>query len=154
MAGRLPLQKIVELYQTSPVFQDLLETSAATALAAGGQAAFTDMTPEQIAIASAAGFGAAMVGRPIAGRAGQVIGGVLDKRAPEVGKAMMEGVHDMANMGGPAIRKLYDAKLGPYAHMGGAAQYGNLMGRSVGDNLAQTIVALSAPGIFEGQDNA
>ena len=35
---RKALEKIVELYKTSPVFQDLLETAAGTAVAAGGQA--------------------------------------------------------------------------------------------------------------------
>ena len=46
---RPAVSRIVELYKTSPVFQDLVETAAATTLAAGGQAMFTDMTPEQIA---------------------------------------------------------------------------------------------------------
>ena len=154
MAGRLPLQKIVELYKTSPVFQDLLETSAATALAAGGQAAMTDMTPEEIAIASAAGFGAGMVGRPIMGRAGQAIGGVVDRRAPEYGEALMEGVHSMVGMMPKPVQQMYAAKLGPYAHMGGAAQYGNLVGRAYGDNAAQLAVALGAPLVFGAQDNA
>ena len=154
MASRLPLQKIVELYKTSPVFQDLLETSAATALAAGGQAALTDMTPEEIAIASAAGFGAGMVGRPIMGRAGQAIGGVVDRRAPEVGQSLIDGVHQTVGMMPKPVQQMYEAKLGPYAHMGGAAQYGNLLGRAYGDNAAQLAVALAAPGIFGAQDNA
>ena len=154
MAGRLPLERLVELYKTSPVFQDLLETSAATALAAGGQAAFTDMTPEEIAMASAAGFGAGMVGRPIMGRAGQAIGGVIDRRAPELGKDLLDGMHTAVGMMPKSMQKVYEAKLGPYAHMGGAAQYGNLMGRAYGDNAAQLAVALAAPGIFGEQDNA
>ena len=154
MSVRLSLDKIAELYKTSPIFQDLLETSAATALAAGGQAVMTDMTPEQIAMASAAGFGAGMIGRPIMGRAGQAIGGVVDRRAPELGSAVMEGVHDMVNMMPSPVQKMYQAKLGPYAHMGGAAQYGNLIGRAYGDNAAQLAVALAAPGIFGGQDDA
>lgn len=154
MSARLSLDKIAELYKTSPIFQDLLETSAATALAAGGQAVMTDMTPEQIAMASAAGFGAGMVGRPIMGRAGQAIGGVVDRRAPEMGSALIGGVHDMVNMMPSPVQKMYAAKLGPYAHMGGAAQYGNLIGRAYGDNAAQLAVALAAPGIFGAQDDA
>ena len=154
MASRLPLEKIVELYKTSPVFQDLLETSAATALAAGGQATMTDMTPEEIAIASAAGFGAGMVGRPIAGRAGQAIGGVLDKKFPGASKAWLEGMNEgKAVMPGP-MQEIYDAKMAPYQHLGGFAQYGNILGRGYGDNAAQLAVALAAPGIFGGEENA
>ena len=151
---RSALSRIGELYQTSPVFQDLLETSAATALAAGGQAAFTDMTPGEIALASAAGFGAGMIGRPIMGRAGQAIGGVVDRRAPEIGKDLIDGIHTAVGMMPKSMQALYEAKLGPYAHMGGAAQYGNLMGRAYGDNAAQLAVALAAPGIFDGGEEA
>ena len=146
---RSALSRIGELYQTSPIFQDLLETSAATALAAGGQAAFTDMTPEEIALASAAGFGAGMIGRPIIGRAGQAIGGVVDRRAPEIGEGLLEGMQDVAEMLPKPMRGAYEAKISPYQHLGGAAQYGNMLGRAHGDNLAQLAVALAAPGIFD-----
>ena len=147
---RLALDKLIQLYKTSPVFQDLLETSIGTGLAAGGQALFTDMTPAEIALASGATFGAGMVGRPIAGRVGQALGGVVDRRAPEFGKEVMGDIYGMVNaMPGP-IGQAYHAKLGPYAHMGGMAQYGNLLGRGIGDNLAQAIVALAAPGVFDG----
>jgi len=154
MAGRLSLDKIVDLYKTSPVFQDLLETSAATALAAGGQAVMTDMTPEQIAIASAAGFGAGMIGRPVMGRAGQAIGGVLDKKYPGGSATFLEGLQEGKASMPKAMQELYDAKMAPYQHLGGFGQYGNLIGRGYGDNVAQLAVALAAPGIFGEENNA
>ena len=154
MAMRMPLERIAALYSTSPVFQDLLETTAATAMAAGGQALMTDMTPEDIALASAATFGAGMVGRPVMGRAGQAIGGAIDTHAPKAGQVLMKGVHDTVNAMPAPLQRMYVAKLGPYAHMGNAAQYGNLLGRGLGDNAAQLAVALAAPGIFGDEEYA
>lgn len=148
---RKALDKIVQLYSTSPVFQDLAETATGTGLAAGGQALLTDMTPEEIAIASAAGFGAGMVGRPIVGRAGQAVGGMVDRRYPEMSKiiaeAMEEGVEELPR----GLKEMMRAKVAPYQHMGGVSQYLNMVGRGYGDNLAQLGVALAAPGIF-GED--
>ena len=149
---RAALSRIGELYKTSSIFQDLLETSAATGLAAGGQLLMTDMSPEEIALASAAGFGAGMVGRPIAGRVGQALGGVVDRRAPQFGKELIGDINTMVDQLPGAMGDMYKAKLGPYAHMGGASQYGNLLGRAYGDNLAQLAVALAAPGIFGDDD--
>lgn len=156
MAGRLALDKIAALYKTSPIFQDLLETAAMTGIAAGGQAIFTDMTPEEIAIASAAGFGAGMVGRPVVGRAGQAIGGVFDKANPRVSKQMKQMYNEGKGLEiyPEPIREAMKAKMNPYAHLGGFAQTGQLLGRGYGDNIAQALVALSAPGIFGGEDNA
>ena len=148
---RPAVSRIVELYKTSPVFQDLLETAAYTGVAAAGQAAFTDMTPEQIALASAGGFGAGLIGRPIVGRAGQAIGGVIDRRNPELGEYLIGAVNNTANMMPKPVKDMYRAKMGPYENLGGAAQYGNLVGRAYGDNLAQLAVALAAPGIFGEQ---
>ena len=148
--NRFAFDKIVQLYKTSPVFQDLIETAIGTGVAAGSQALLTDMSPQEIALASGATFGAGMVGRPIAGRIGQALGGVVDRKAPQFGKEVMADIYGMVDaMPGP-IGQAYHAKLGPYAHMGGMAQYGNLLGRGIGDNLAQAIVALAAPGVFDG----
>ena len=144
---RLALDKIIELYQTSPIFQDLIETGAFTAAAAGGQALLTDMTPEEIALASGASFGAGMIGRPIMGRAGQYLGNVVDKRYPAVGEFLIKGMDDAVEMSGP-MGPAIQAKLNPYKHLGGSSQYFNLIGRGYGDNLAQAGVALAAPGIF------
>ena len=149
---RPAVSRIVELYTTSPVFQDLLETAAYTGVSAAGQAAFTDMTPEQIALASAGGFGAGLIGRPIVGRAGQAIGGVLDRHNPVAGKALIDSVNETINTMPKPVRDMYRAKMGPYENLGGAAQYGNLLGRTYGDNLAQLAVTLAAPGIFGEQE--
>ena len=145
---RPALYKIIHLYKTSPVFQDLVETAAGTALVAGGQVAMTDMTPEEIAIASTAAFGAGMVGRPIMGRAGQAVGGVIDRRYPELSKEILEGMKLGTNIMPGPMREMMNAKMAPYQHLGGAGQYGNLLGRAYGDNAAQLIVGLAAPGLF------
>ena len=147
---RKALERIAQLYQTSPLFQDLLETSAGTGIATAGQALMTDMTPEELALSSAATFGAGMIGRPLLGRAGQALGTKLDKEIPVLGEGMMEGMEEFLNMMPSGVEKLYRAKMAPYADLGGAAQYLNLMGRGYGDNLAQFGVALAAPGVFDG----
>ncbi len=147
---RMSMDKIVELYKTSPIFQDLLETTAYTGVAAGGQALMTDMSPEEIAMSSAAGFGAGMIGRPLVGRAGQSLGTMIDKRAPGFGKELMGGVEAFTDNLPPGLKAAYEAKMNPYRELGGAAQYFNMIGRGYGDNIAQTAVALAAPGIFDG----
>ena len=151
---RPAVSKIVELYKTSPIFQDLIETAIGTGIIATGQAVGTDMTAEEIALASGAGFGAAMVGRPIMGRAGQAVGSVIDRRAPEYGEALMEGLNDAVNMMPKPMAEAYRAKVGAYDDIGGAAQYMNILGRQYGDNAAQLLVGLAAPGILGGEDNA
>ena len=153
MAPRMSLEKIVQLYKTSPIFQDLVETSAATALIAGGQAAVTDMTPEEIALSGAAGFGAAMVGRPIMGRAGQAIGGAIDRSSPTLSRDILEGLDNAKRILPKGMSEVLAAKLGPYSHLGGAAQYGNLIGRAYGDNAAQLAVGVAAPFLLGGKEN-
>ena len=148
---RKAFEKLAQLYQSNALVQDALETAAGAGVAAAGQALFTDMTPEEIAIATAAGAGAAMVGRPVAGYAGRKLGGIVDRRDPELGKEIIGGIHSLTESAPKFVQNMYKAKMGPYAHMGGAAQYGNLLGRSMGDNIAQGLVALAAPGILSGE---
>ena len=147
---RAALEKIIQLYKTSPVFQDLMETSAGTALVAVGQTAMTDMTPEEIALSSAAAFGGGIVGRPIMGRVGQAVGGFIDRRAPQVGDEILVGMEQVGNMLPEPVRQMREAKLNPYRHLGGAAQYGNLLGRGYGDNALQGVIGLASPVIFGG----
>tara|TARA_X000001388_G_C2148659_1_gene91553 strand:- start:14 stop:490 length:477 start_codon:yes stop_codon:yes gene_type:complete len=147
---RHAVDKMIQLYKTNPIFQDLVETAAMTGTAAVGQAALTDMTPQEIAIASAAGFGAGMVGRPIVGRAGQAIGGQLDRRFPESSKQFLQNLQGGIGQMPKALQEIYAAKMGPYSNLGGYSQYGNLVGRGYGDNVAQAAIALAAPTLFNG----
>ena len=155
---RPALEKIVALYKTSPVFQDLLETAAGTALAAGGQAIATDMTPEEIALASAGAFGAGMVGRPIVGQVGQVIGKYADKSLPKSSASIASYLRGEGapsdNVSVEAIRQALITKAAPFANLGGYEATGQIIGRQYGDNIAQLAVALAAPSIFGGEDNA
>ena len=148
---RKALDRIGELYSTSRVFQDLIETGMYTGVGAVGQAAMTDMTPEEIALSSAAMFGAGMLGRPLGGAIGQRAGRYVDANHPVVGEGLLEGIDQLRTAMPKPVQRAYDAKLGPIAHLGGAAQYGDLLGRGYGDNLAQLAVALASPGIF-GED--
>ena len=59
MAMRKAQDKIMQMlaavgqkYRDSAAFQDALETLGGAAVAAGGQAIFTDMTPEEIALST------------------------------------------------------------------------------------------------------
>lgn len=147
---RKAVDKIGQLYSTSPVFQDLLETAAYTGIGAAGQALMTDMSPEEIALASAVSFGTGMAARPIVGRAGQFLGNRIDKHYPEIGEGLKEGLDQAVGMAGP-FQGVLKAKLAPYEHLGGSAQYFNMLGRGYGDNLAQALVAVAAPGLINNQ---
>lgn len=149
---RKALERMGDLYSTSRVFQDLVETGLYTGMGAAGQAVMTDMTPEEIALSSAAMFGAGMAGRPLGGAIGQRVGRYVDNEFPEVGKDILEGIGILRNNMPKTIKKVYDAKVGPIAHLGGATQYGDMIGRGYGDNLAQLAVALASPGIFGSED--
>lgn len=151
-------QRLKEMFDYNTLEgQDLIETLLHTGMAAGGQALFTDMTPEQIALASAAGFGAGMVGRkvgaPIGQRIGQTIGNNVQGANDVAAQALAAARQVAANIPGSAGRVL-DMKLNPVSHLDAAAQYGNMIGRNRGDDLAQLAVALAAPGIFGGEKDA
>lgn len=147
---RKATQRLIDFYETQ-LGQDVIETGLGAAASVGGQLMFTDMTPEQIALSTALGVGAAAVGRPVMGRAGQAIGTRLAKHKP--------GVEDVARLSldpnrlpeGP-MRKALEIKLAPYTHLPAAAQYGQLMGRAYGDNVMQGLVALAAPGLMPSEE--
>ena len=103
-------------------------------------------------MSSGVSFGAGMVGRPVVGGAGQAIGGVLDRHAPQFGENLQRFSADLTDKMPEAVREAMKAKSAPYKHLGGASQYFNMMGRGYGDNIAQAAVALAAPGIFGGNE--
>ncbi len=148
---RLALDRVIELYKTSPIFQDLLETIISTGVLTTGQAVMSDMTPEELALAAGATFGAGMIGRPIAGRAGQHLGKYVDNKYPAFGMLAENVMTDLVASTGP-LKPAVEAKLAPYKHLGGVAQYFNLMGRGYGDNIAQLAVALAAPGVLGNKE--
>ena len=148
---RKALDKIGSLYTTSPVFQDLLETGINTGMIAAGQAIGTDMTAEEIALSAGLGAGAAMIGRPIGGRAGQAIGGAIDRAHPGANKFAQEVLQDAKDM--PGLGKVFAAKMAPYKDLGGMSQYGQLIGRGYGDNIAQYGVGIGSAMLLSGDGN-
>ena len=148
---RKAMDRLGEFYKTQ-LGQDILETGVGAVVSAGGQLLFTDMTPEQIAASTALGIGAATVGRPVVGRTGQIIGTQIDKN-PTTRKFSQELLNDLNKFYGQgAMKTALDAKLSPYAHLSPSAQLGQLFGRGYGDNLAQGVVALAAPGLVNTEE--
>ena len=147
--------RLLDLYKTSPIFQDLVETSMMTAATTAGQAAMTDLTPEELAIAAAVSMAAGMAGRPIVGKGAQMVGRHLDKKYPQATKQFMDDIDELMAASPKLVREGYNAKIGPYRDMGNAAAYANMVGRGYGDNIAQLAVSLAAPGLISGgEDNA
>jgi hypothetical protein len=176
MATRKAQDKIMQMlaavgrkYRDSAALQDALETLAGAAVAAGGQAIFTDMTPEEIALSTLLGGATAFGARPIAAQVGGKIGAVLDKRNPnwvseniprEVAAkfpgspaAVMEAerLRRMAASGGEqgGTKLLRDLQLSKYRqNFKGKGDLEGLLtaiGRYSGDNIAQAGVALTTP---------
>ena len=75
-------KQIWEAYRDNANYQDYMETALASLVAAGGQAIFTDMGADEIAISTALGAGAALAMRPGMARIGRAIGRPIDKRFP------------------------------------------------------------------------
>jgi hypothetical protein len=157
-----------EMYRDNGQYQDLTETAIGSIISAGGQALFTDMSAEEIAISTALGAGAATLMRPLMGRIGYAAGRPIDKRMPGLGDhvAQDEFLSSMA-IGSPAnlkhlesfpngamkdtLQGLSQAKynqnfIAPDGRERGFAE-GMLgtYGRQYGDNVAQGLVALSTP---------
>ena len=151
---RKALDRLGELYKTQ-LGQDVIETLLGAGVAAGGQAMFTDMTPEEILLSTGVGVGAAAVGRPIVGRAGQAIGRTIATKNPKMEAKTQRLLQDMVNsQPSGAMREALLAKLAPYSGLPATSQLGQVIGRGYGDNIAQGLVALAAPGLLPGEDDA
>ena len=148
---RKAVERIKELYTGSPIGQDLIETVVATGGIAAGQALFTDMTPEEIAIVAGVGFGEGMVGRPIVGSIGQRIGKEINKRSPEADQFSHELIENLVNSLPKRMHAGARAKFGPWQHLSGPEQLGALIGHGSGDNLFQAATALAVPTLFSDE---
>ena len=147
---RAATDKLVAFYKTQ-LGQDVIETLTNAGVVAGGQAIFTDMSAEEIALASALGIGAASIGRPVGGRLGQTVGTALDKRSPRVKGISENGLKILNQLGGGS--DVIKAKLAPFADQSPSAQLGQLLGRGYGDNIAQAAIGLAAPGLINYEND-
>ena len=135
--------------------QDIIETTLGAGIAAGGQAIFTDMTPEEIALATSLGVGAAVIGRPLGGRAGKFIGNKIAAHSPGADRNSQQFMNFIRNnQPTEMLREIYETKLKPYSDLRPTAQLGAMYGRSRGDNIVQGAVALASPLLFAGEDDA
>ena len=150
---RKAFDKFKELYGTQ-LGQDVIETLGGAGIAAGGQALFTDMTPEEIAIATTLGVGAATVGRPLGGRAGKFIGNKIAAYNPSADRKSQQLIDMLLNSQTGMSRSMLEAKLGPFSDLGPTAQLAAMYGRGSGDNIVQGAVGLASPLLFAGEDDA
>jgi hypothetical protein len=140
-------QKLVDFYKTQ-LGQDVLETLPLAAASAGYQGLFTDMSPEEIAMSTGVGVGAAFAGRPLFGRLGQAIGNrVINKQSPNIGREVLEQMQR-----DPMFGDVMKAKLAPYVNQSPAGQLGQIFGRGYGDNVLQGAVAFAAPELMPGEE--
>ena len=159
-------------YQTDGNFQDIAETLGGAGVAAAGQAIFTDMSPEEIALSTLLGGAAAFAARKPAAELGYAVGRKLDNVFPnsanyggmmsptsprgheihgrildEIGKNI--GVDNLRET--DVLYKLFGAKgVQNFVRPDGTERgylEGTLggFGRNRGDNIAQAAVAFTAP---------
>lgn len=168
------LAAVGQRYKDSATFQDALETLGGAALTATGQAIFTDMSAEEIALSTLLGGAAAFGARPVAAQLGGAIGRRIDARNPgalanvpvDVAAAfpgtkasvmqfeqLRRGASGASEQ--QALALLRDLQLAKYRqNFKGRGDVEGLLtaiGRYGGDNLAQLGVALTTP-LFLGGD--
>ena len=161
---------IWNIYKNNSMVQDGLETLLGAGVAAGGQALFTDMTPEEIAISSGLEIVGATALRPAMGHAGYAIGKPLDKAFPKMGDNVNGALGVFVSPGSPQTVKYMKAQPGDLnknlAELAEAKYNQNFKrkdgtergfiegtvgtwGRQYGDNVAQMAVALATPKLFD-----
>ena len=170
------LGRLGNAYQKNALLQDAIETLGGAAIAAGGQALFTDMSPEEIALSALLGGGAAMAARPFAAGIGGKLGKILDEKYPGVlqdipeeiaavmpgsGASVRQMQKEMRGTSDPRTRKLFEVaknlNLSKYnQNMRGKGDIEGLLtllGRYYGDNASQLAVALATPALFGGSND-
>ena len=171
ISGEL-LKKLGNAYQKNAAVQDAVETLGGAAISAGGQALFTDMSPEEIAITTLLGGAAAMAARPVAANLGGRLGKVLDKKFPGALEGVPPGLARVYPGSGPNVRLMQqevreaprgsaERKVAEVLKNTSLAKYNQnmrgkgdleglltMLGRYQGDNAAQLAVALAAPAIL------
>jgi hypothetical protein len=157
------LRQIFGTYINSGFAQDSMETLAGAALAAGGQALFTDMTPEEIAISTGLGIAGATALRPAMGQVGYAVGRPLDRAFPKAADNMtglarvIPGTPQSLEFykGNEITEGLARAKYNQNFKLKDGGERGflegttGLIGRQYGDNVAQLGVAVGTPMLFD-----
>ena len=163
--------QIFKKWKNDTRFQDQLETAVGAAISAGGQAIFTDMSPEEIALSTIIGASAAMAARPVAANAGFYVGRKLNN-IDVVGSGFDDLMDDkiIGNLWGLSGHKGLERARNMPDHLikRGAVEYleaknklnyirpdgtkrseleGFLgkYGRSRGDNIVQAAIAIGTP---------
>lgn len=171
------LKKLGDAYVNNSIVQDGLETALGAGVSALGQAVMTDMTPEEIALSTAAGAGVAMAARPVGGVLGRSLGRQLDKAMPvtdprirAISPITREGLagqlkaYREMGMSREQIKPLHalitakrnQNSIAPDGSERGFYEgLGSLYGRNYADNIAQLMVAAGTPVMMNiaGMDN-
>lgn len=153
------LWEVFKNYYGSEIGQDVVETAIKGGIAATGQATLTDMTPTEIALATAIGMGGAMAARPIGKRVGRAIGRRIDRATNsepmhelvellERGKAhknkFVSEASDLLNRRFMANYAKRDGELTGYAE----GLLGELI-RETSDDAVQLGLAVALPQLFD-----
>jgi len=165
-ASKNILQKFAELYENDKFTKDVADTLGGAVLAATGQALFTDMTPAEIAAATAIGAGTAFAVRPVGEYVGRKMGEGIEKRIPaKTSQGIDERFEGILSFipGTPGSLKLYKdiPLMQDFAKAGYKQNFTkdgvqksmveglpNLLGRQYSDAVAQSVVALATPSMF------
>ena len=157
------LQNLNNLYKENKNFKDAADTLIGASIAAGGQALFTDMTPQEIALASVLGIGAAYAVRPIGEMTGEYVGRQIKEQFPEDFGNRFNRVAEILP-GTPGSPELYKGVplLSTRAEAGYKQNFKRpdgtdktfmeglpyMVGREYSDQVAQLLVGTASPMLF------